>query len=57
MTWPLIEAAAAGDVASIRQLLAGGADSDVQGDGGTTPLLAATKAPARDGDPESTNRG
>ncbi len=44
MTEPLIEAAVAGDVARIRQLLASGADPNLRGEGGTTPLMAATKA-------------
>lgn len=41
---PLIQAATTGDVTRIRALLAGGADPDVRGNGGMTPLLAATKA-------------
>lgn len=44
MTDPLIEAATAGDVARIRQLLAAGADPNRRGEGGITPLLAATRA-------------
>jgi ankyrin repeat protein len=44
MTDLLIQAAIKGDVERIRELLAAGADPDVRGVGGTTPLLAATKA-------------